>query len=68
VIQTAAKLVIEPIFEADLEPNTYSYRLKRSAIDAISEVHRLLKEGYADVVDAELSTYFDTIPHPELMQ
>jgi RNA-directed DNA polymerase len=68
VIQTAAKLVIEPIFEADLEPNTYGYRPKRSAIEAISEVHRLLKEGYADVVDADLSKYFDMIPHPELMQ
>ena len=68
VVQTATKLVIEPIFEADLEPNTYGYRPKRSAIDAISEVHRLLKEGYADVVDADLSKYFDTIPHPELMQ
>jgi len=68
VIQTAAKLVIEPIFEADLEPNTYVYRPKRSAIDAISEVHRLLKEGYADVADADLSKYFDTIPHPALMQ
>jgi RNA-directed DNA polymerase len=68
VIQTATKLVIEPIFEADLEPNTYGYRPKRSAIDAISKVHQLLKEGYVDVVDADLSKYFDTIPHTELMQ
>lgn len=68
VIQTAAKLVIEPIFESDLEPNTYGYRPKRSAIDAISRVHQLLKEGYVDVVDADLSKYFDTIPHIELLQ
>jgi RNA-directed DNA polymerase len=68
VIQTAAKLVIEPIFEADLEPNTYGYRPKRSAIGAISKVHQLLKEGYVDIVDADLSKYFDTIPHTELMQ
>jgi RNA-directed DNA polymerase len=68
VVQTATKLVIEPIFEADLEPNSYGYRPKRSAIDAISSVHKLLKEGYVDVVDADLSKYFDTIPHTELMQ
>jgi len=68
VVQTATKLVIEPIFEADLEPNSYGYRPKRSAIDAISGVHKLLKEGYVDVVDADLSKYFDTIPHSELMQ
>jgi RNA-directed DNA polymerase len=68
VVQTAAKLVIEPIFEADLEPNTYGYRPKRSAQDAIREVHRSLCEGYTDVVDADLSKYFDTIPHCELLQ
>jgi RNA-directed DNA polymerase len=68
VVQTAAKLVIEPIFEADLEPNAYGYRPKRSAQDAIREVHELLCEGYTDVVDADLSKYFDTIPHRELMQ
>jgi len=68
VVQTAAKLVIEPIFEADLEPNAYGYRPRRSAQDAIREVHELLCEGYTDVVDADLSKYFDTIPHSELMQ
>ena len=68
VVQTAVKLVIEPIFEADLEPNAYGYRPKRSAQDAIQEVHKLLCEGYTDVVDADLSKYFDTIPHRELMQ
>jgi RNA-directed DNA polymerase len=68
VVQTAAKLLIEPIFEADLEPNAYGYRPKRSAQDAIQEVHKLLCEGYTDVVDADLSKYFDTIPHSELLQ
>lgn len=68
VIQTAVKLLIEPIFEADLEPNAYGYRPKRSAQDAIQEVHELLCEGYTDVVDADLSKYFDTIPHSELLQ
>src|SRR5712664_406371 len=54
VVQTAAKLVIEPIFEAELEPNAYGYRPKRSAQDAIREVHELICEGYTDVVDADL--------------
>ena len=60
--------VLEPIFEADLEPNAYGYRPKRSALDAIRMVHELLCKGYTDVVDADLSKYFDTIPHSELMQ
>jgi RNA-directed DNA polymerase len=68
VVQTAAKLVLEPIFEADLEPSAYGYRPKRSAKDAIRKVHKLICEGYTDVVDADLSKYFDTIPHCELMQ
>jgi len=68
VIQTAAKLVLEPIFEADMEPNSYGYRPKRSALDAIRRVHELLREGYTDVVDADLTKYFDTIPHSELMK
>jgi len=68
VVQTAVKLILEPIFEADLEPEAYGYRPKRSAQDAIQKVHKLLCEGYTDVVDADLSKYFDTIPHRELMQ
>ena len=68
VAQTAAKLVLEPIFEADLEPTAYGYRPDRSAIDAIEAVHKRLLEGYTAVVDADLSRYFDTIPHAELMQ
>src|ERR1700752_3119914 len=50
--QTAVKLVMEPIFEVDLEPNTYGYRPKRSAGDAIKAVHDLLRSGHTDVVDA----------------
>src|SRR5712672_3806772 len=68
VAQTAAKLVLELIFEADLEPNAYGYRPKRSAQDAIRKVDELLYQGYTDIVDADLSKYFDTIPHSELMQ
>ena len=68
VVQTAAKLVLEPIFEADLEPNAYGYRPRRGAQEAVKKVHKLLCEGYTDVVDADLSKYFDTIPHAELMQ
>jgi len=68
VVQTAAKLVLEPIFEADLEPTAYGYRPGRSGIDAVKEVHRLLCQGFTDVVDADLSKYFDTIPHDGLLR
>jgi RNA-directed DNA polymerase len=68
VAQTAAKLILEPIFEADLEPNAYGYRPRKSAQDAVQKVDELLHEGYTDIVDADLSKYFDTIPHSELMQ
>ena len=68
VVQTAAKLVLEPIFEADLEPTAYGYRPGRSGIDAVKAVHRLLCQGFTDVVDADLSKYFDTIPHDELLR
>lgn len=68
VAQTAAKLILEPIFEADLEPNAYGYRPQRSAQDAIQKVGELLRGGYTDIVDADLSKYFDNIPHSELLQ
>ena len=68
VVQTAAKLVLEPIFEADLDPAAHGYRPGRSGADAIKAVHALLCQGYTDVVDADLSKYFDTIPHQELMR
>jgi RNA-directed DNA polymerase len=68
VIQTAAKLVLEPIFEADLSDSAFGYRAGRSAGDAVERVHRALCDGYTDVVDADLSKYFDTIPHDQLMK
>ena len=68
VIQMAAVLILEPIFEADLQPEQYAYRAQRSALDAVREVHRGLNEGLREVVDADLSGYFDTIPHPELVK
>src|SRR5499427_5471710 len=67
VVQTAAKLVLEPIFEADFEDNAYGYRPVRGAVDAVKEVHRLICRGHTDVVDADLSRYFDSIPHSELI-
>jgi len=68
VIQTAAKLVLEPIFEADFEDNAYGYRPARGAVDAVKDVHRHLCRGYTDVVDADLSHYFDSIPHDDLLK
>lgn len=68
VVQTAAKLVLEPIFEADFEDSAYGYRPRRSAQDAVRAVHTALCEGCTDIVDADLSKYFDTIPHHELLQ
>jgi RNA-directed DNA polymerase len=68
VAQTAAKLVLEPIFEADLSDSAFGYRVGRNAQDAVREVHRALCEGHTDVVDADLSKYFDTIPHDQLMR
>ena len=68
VIQTAAKLVLEPIFEADFEDSAYGYRPGRGAVDAVKDVHRLICRGYTDVVDADLSKYFDSIPLRDLMQ
>jgi RNA-directed DNA polymerase len=68
VVQTAAKIVLEPIFEADFEDSAYGYRPRRGAIDAVKETHRLMCRGYTDVVDADLSKYFDTIPHAGLLK
>src|SRR5947207_1071813 len=68
VVQTAAKLVLEPIFEADFEDNAYGYRPARGAVDAVKDVHRHICRGYTDVVDADLSQYFDSIPHDDLIK
>jgi RNA-directed DNA polymerase len=68
VVQQAAVLVLEPIFEADLQPEQYAYRAERSAQDAVREVQAQLDRGYTEVVDADLSGYFDSIPHAELMK
>jgi len=68
VAETAAVLVLEPIFEADLQPEQYAYRPDRSALDAVRQVHKLLNIGHREVVDADLSGYFDNIPHSELMK
>jgi len=67
VVQMAALLVLEPIFEADLQPEQHAYRHGRSALDAVQQVHALLNTGHTEVVDADLSGYFDSIPHAELM-
>jgi RNA-directed DNA polymerase len=68
VAQTAAVLVLEPIFEADLPDEQHAYRPGRGALDAVRKVHALLKNGHREVVDADLSGYFDSIPHGELMK
>src|ERR1019366_2239611 len=68
VVEMATVLVLEPIFEADLPPEQYAYRPGKSALDALQEVQELLDDGYTDVVDADLSGYFDSIPHAELMK
>ena len=68
VVQTAAMLVLSPVFEADLQPEQYAYRPARGAHDAVKRVHRLLTTGHREVVDADLSDYFGQIPHAELMK
>ena len=68
VVQTAVLLVLEPIFESDLAPEQYAYRHDRGAHDAVRAVHRLLNTGHTQVIDADLSGYFDSIPHAELLR
>ena len=68
VVQTALLIILEPIFEADLQEEQYAYRQNRSAGDAVQQVHQLLDDGCREVVDADLSGYFDSIPHEELMK
>lgn len=67
VAQMATKLVIEPIFEADFCETSYGFKPKRSAHDAVDDVARTMITGYSEIIDADLSKYFDTIPHAKLM-
>ncbi len=68
VCMTAALLVLEPIFEADLPPEQYAYRPGRNAQQAVVEVEELLFRGHPEVVDADLADYFGSIPHAELLK
>jgi RNA-directed DNA polymerase len=68
VCMTAARLVLEPIFEADLPPEQYAYRPGRNAQQAVVEVEALLFRGHPEVVDADLADYFGSIPHAELLK
>jgi RNA-directed DNA polymerase len=67
IVQTALKLVIEPIFEVTFSPTSYGFRPGRGCKDALREVDQLIEQGYTLVVDADLESYFDTIPHAQLM-
>ena len=67
VVQTALKQVLEPIFERDFAEQSYGFRPGRSCKDALGRVDALLKAGYSHIVDADLESYFDTIPHERLM-
>jgi RNA-directed DNA polymerase len=68
VVQTAALLILQPIFEAALEPTAYGYRPGRTALQAVQAVHRALCAGHSEVIDADLSSYFDSIPHAALLK
>jgi RNA-directed DNA polymerase len=68
VVQTAALLILQPIFEADMEPTAYGYRPGRTALEAVQEVHRALCAGHTKVIDADVSNYFDTVPHADLLK
>jgi RNA-directed DNA polymerase len=68
IVQTAVKLVIEPIFEAVFRPTSFGFRPGRGCHDALREVDRLIKDGFTFVVDADLAGYFDSIPHARLME
>jgi len=68
IVQTALKFVLEPIFEREFVEMSYGFRPGRSAKDALREVERWLREGNTFVVDADLRSYFDTIPHAQLVQ
>jgi len=67
-VMMAAVLVLDPIFEADLQPEQYAYRRGRSALDAVRHVHKLINTGHQEIVDADLAKYFDLLPHYELLK
>jgi len=67
-VMMAAVLVLDPIFEADLQPEQYAYRRGRSALDAVRHVHKLINTGHQEIVDADLAKYFDLLPHSELLK
>jgi RNA-directed DNA polymerase len=67
IVQKAAQMAIEPIFEAQFLDMSYGFRPGKSAKDALSEVDRYIKDGYVHVVDADIKSYFDSIPHDKLM-
>jgi group II intron reverse transcriptase/maturase len=67
-VMMAAVLVLDPIFEADLQPEQYAYRRGRSALDAVRNVHKLMNTGHGEIVDADLAGYFDSLPHSELLK
>lgn len=68
VVMMAAVLVLDPIFETDLQPEQYAYRRDRSALDAVRHVHKLINTGHVEIVDADLTGYFDSLPHAELLK
>jgi len=68
VVQTAVYLVLMPILEADFHPRSYGFRPKRRAQQAIDEVEQAVRSGYTEIIDADLSKYFDTIPQRELLK
>jgi len=67
-VMMAAVFVLEPIFEADLQPEQYAYRRERSALDAVKRVFKLINTGHREIVDADLASYFDLLPHAELLK
>ena len=68
VVQMATKIVIEPIFEADFVDHSYGFRPKRRQHDAVSAITYAMMTGHTQVIDADLSKYFDTIPHTKLLK
>ena len=67
-VEMAAVVVLDPIFEGDLQPEQYAYRRGRSALDAVRHVHKLINTGHGEIVDADLASYFDLLPHSELLK